>query len=650
MSERPSEVLAQQSGEIPQIRLTLPDGQVYTFPVGITPQSVAEQVNPRLAREAVVAKVNGRLVDLYRPITEDASIELLTPDDSEGLDVMRHSTAHLMAQALKRLFPGTKLAIGPTIQDGFYYDVDCPRPLTPDDLPVIEEEMRRIVAEDLPIRRESISKAEAERLFAELGETYKLELLEDLEDGQISLYRQGEFVDLCRGPHVPSTGRLKAFKLRGLAGAYWRGDARRPMLQRVYGTAFPTKSQLEAFLKQQEEAARRDHRRLGRELDLFSFHEAAPGFPFWHPKGFRVYRELENFSRQLQEARGYQEVSTPWIFRSLLWETSGHWGHFRQNMFTMDIEGETFGVKPMNCPAHCLLYKTQIRSYRDLPLKLAEYGPLARLEASGTLHGLLRVRGFHQDDAHLFVREDQIEAQVREVHEMIRIVYDTFGMPFRVKLATRPESFLGDPAAWDRAEQALAVALEAMGESYQINPGEGAFYGPKLEYYATDAIGREWQCATVQLDFNMPERFDLVYTDADGQLKRPVMIHRAIFGTLERFLGILVEHYAGAFPLWLAPIQVRVIPVSDRHFEYAHSVYNQLVQAGLRVELDQRDQKLGYKIRDAQVQQIPYMAVVGDRELEARTVAVRHRRQGDLGSQSVAQFIQALQDEIQSRR
>lgn len=632
-----------------EIRVTLPDGSVLNKPKGITPLEVAEGIGARLAKAALVAKVNGEVYDLRRPLQDDVQLEILTDKDDEALEVLRHSTAHLMAQALQRIYPGTKLAIGPVVGERFYYDVECPKALSEEDFEAIEAEMEKIVQEDLAIEREEISKDEAVRLFDDMDEAYKLEILEDLEDGEISLYRQGEFVDLCRGPHVPSTGYIKAFKLLSVAGAYWRGDSERQQLQRLYGTAFPKKSALEAYLHQLEEAARRDHRKLGPGLGLFSFHEEAPGFVFWHDKGQRLYRTLENFSRELQEARGYEEVATPWILRSKLWEQSGHWDHYRENMFVLESEGESMAVKPMNCPNHCLLFKEQTRSYRDLPLRIAEYGPLARYEMSGTLHGLLRVRGLHQDDAHLFVREDQIESEIQNVLELFDAIYGTLGMEYHIYLSTRPDDFMGSVETWERAEAALANALEKAGRTYQVNPGDGAFYGPKLDFNVTDALGRNWQCATVQLDYQFPEKFDLTYVDADGSHKRPVMIHRAIMGSLERFIGVLIEHFAGAFPTWLAPVQARVIPIADDHIPYAQRIEAELKEAGVWVEVDRRNEKVGYKIRDAQVQKIPYMLVVGGKEAESGTVSVRHRSQGNLGAMPVAAFVDRISQEIETR-
>ncbi|HEX6971086.1 MAG TPA: threonine--tRNA ligase [Limnochordia bacterium] len=631
------------------IELRLSDGRRARLPRGSTVRAALEQIAPELLSGAAVAEVDGRLVELDRPLQAGGALRIIPLDSDLGREVLRHSTAHVMAQALQRLHPGTKLAIGPPIEDGFYYDVDCPVTISAEDLPSIEAEMAKIIAEDLPIRREDVPKAEAVRLYQELGNPYKLELLEELPEDGISLYRQGEFVDLCRGPHVASTGRIKAFKLLSVAGAYWRGDSSRPMLQRIYGTAFPDEEGLAAFLRRREEAERRDHRKLGPRLGLFSFHDEAPGFVFWHPKGWQLYRQLEDFSRELQARHGYQEVSTPWVFRVDLWKRSGHWEHYRDNMFLIEREAELLSLKPMNCPGHCLLYRESPRSYRDLPLKFAEYGPLSRAEASGTLHGALRVRGLHQDDAHLFVREDQIEAQMLEVLQLVDEVYTTFGMPYHVELSTRPDDFLGTIETWDRAEAALALALERAGLSYRVNPKDGAFYGPKLDIYAKDAIGRTWQCATVQLDFQFPERFDLEYTDADGTRRRPVMIHRAILGSLERFIGVLTEHFAGAFPLWLAPEQVRVLPVSEKFSAFAQEVLDALRQAGIRAELDERNEKLGRKIRTAQLEQVPYMLIVGEREAASGTVAVRHRRRGDMGRMPLADLLRRLHSEIASR-
>ncbi len=643
------------------VTLVLPDGAVREVQAGTTGRDVAASIGPRLLRDALAAKVDGRVVDLARPLDEVAQGEqapfaILTVKDPEGLQVYRHSTTHVMAQAVRRLYPGTRLAIGPVIEDGFYYDMDVrdatgqPVRLTAEDLPRIEAEMAKVIAEDHPVRREVWSRAAARAQFDKDGEVFKVEIVDDLPpDAEVTVYRQGEFYDLCRGPHLPSTGRIKAYKLLSVAGAYWRGDEKRPMLQRLYGTAFATREELEHYLWVQEEAKKRDHRRLGPELGLFVLREEAPGFPFWLPKGYTVWRVLENWSRELQAAEGYQEVSTPIIMRSELWERSGHWGHYQENMFTLQREQEQFAVKPMNCPAHCVLYASETRSYRDLPLRFAEYGQLARYERSGTLHGLLRVRSLHQDDAHLYVAPDQIQGEMAAVLRLVDRVYSTLGMPYEIKLATRPDDFLGEPEVWERAEADLAAAVRAAGKTFVESPKEGAFYGPKLEFHVTDALGRKWQCATVQLDWNLPERFDLWYVGADGARHRPVMIHRAIFGTLERFLGVLLEHFAGAFPAWLAPVQAIVLPIADRHAEYAGKVAAALAAAGLRAETDARPEKIGYRIRAAQMQKVPYMLVVGDREAAEGTVSVRARAAGDLGAQPVQAFVQRLQTEVAER-
>lgn len=629
-----------------QISIHFPDGSVRQYDKGTKPADVAKQIGGRIAREAIVAEFNGQLIDLSRPLSEDGSLQLFTAEDPQGLEVLRHSTAHVMAQAVRRIVPEAKLAIGPPIENGFYYDFDLPEPLSSEQLEQIEAVMKDIIKEDHAFSRSEMSKAEAEQYYTERNEPYKVELVQGLDDENPSFYSQGDFTDLCLGPHIPSTGRIRAFKLQNVAGAYWRGDSERPMLQRIYGTAFAKKSQLDAHLQMLAEAEKRDHRRLGRELDLFSFRDVAPGFVFWHAKGYTLYRTLVDFSRRLQEARGYDEVSTPWIYRKQLWETSGHWGHFRENMFLIDEHDDDMAVKPMNCPGHCLMFAHETRSYRDLPIKIAEYGPLARYEPSGTLHGSLRVRGLHQDDAHIFAREDQIEEQIAEVLDLVDEIYNAFGMTYTIYLSTRPDNFLGEEETWDRAEAALERALQAAGREYILNPGDGAFYGPKLDFEVTDAIGRQWQCATVQLDFQMPERFKLTYVERDGSHKQPVMIHRAILGSLERFIGIIVEHFAGAFPLWLAPEQVRIIPVSDEHIGYAGQVKQTLLEAGLRVEIDGRNEKIGYKIRGAQLHKIPYMLVVGAKEIESGTVAVRHRKDGDLGSMDLDALVTRLQEEV----
>ena len=644
------------------VDLVMPDGARRGVDAQTTAAEVASAIGPRLARAAVAARVGGRIVDLSRPLGEvvggqAADFALLTVDDPQGLEVYRHTTAHVLAQAVRRLYPGTHFAIGPVIADGFYYDMDVrdaggtPVRLTDEDLPRIEAEMRRVIAQDLPLCRETWPRGEARQRFATDGEPFKVEIIDDLPaDAEISVYRQGEFHDLCRGPHLPATGRIRAFRLLSVAGAYWRGDEGRPMLQRIYGTAFAKPAELDHYLWVQEEAKKRDHRRLGPELGLFFLREEAAGFPFWQPRGHTLWRVLEDWSRELQAPEGYGEVSTPILMRSELWERSGHWDLFKENMFTLQRDDERLAIKPMNCPAHCLLYGAVTRSYRDLPLRLAEYGQLARYERSGTLHGLLRVRSLHQDDAHLFVTPEQVHSEVAGVLRLVDTVYGTLGMTYSVRLATRPDEFLGDLAVWEQAESDLAAALRAAGKDFVLSPKDGAFYGPKLEFHVTDALGRQWQCATVQLDFNLPRRFDLWYTGADGERHRPVMIHRAIFGSLERFIGVLLEHYAGAFPTWLAPVQAVVLPLADRHADYARAVAAELVGGGLRAEVDARSEKIGYRIRHAQLQQIPYMLVVGDREVAGQQAAVRVRGLGDQGARAVSEIAAAVRREVAERR
>ncbi len=599
-----------------------------------------------LPPEVLAAGLNGHVIDLNRPAAEGGHLQWLTFDDHAGRQVFRHSSAHLLAQAVKRLWPEAKLGTGPALEDGYYYDIFLAQPLSEADLARIEDVMRTIVDEDLPIERIELNRGDALALFRERDETFKLEIISRIPEGTtISAYRQGEFVDLCSGPHVPSTGRIQAIKLSSVSGAYWRGDENNPMMTRIYGTSFPSQAQLELHWQRLEEAKLRDHRKLGAQLDLFTFREEAPWFAFWHPKGHQVYRTLENFSRRIQDDAGYQEVSTPWIYRIGLWERSGHWDHYRENLFLTERDGETQGVKPMNCPGHALLYKGEKHSYRDLPIRYAEYAPLTRYERSGTLHGLLRVRGFHQDDAHLFVRPDQIRDEMFGVMDLVDIVYQAVGMPYEVVLSTRPDDYLGELALWNRAEQELEETLKARGLKYQINPKDGAFYGPKLDIYAVDALGRRWQCATVQLDFQLPEKFELSYVDAAGGVRRPVMIHRAIMGTLERFIGILVEHYAGAFPLWLAPVQVRLIPITDRQRDYAEGIRKRLARAGIRVDVDGRNEKMEYKIRDAEMQKVPRMLIVGGRDQENRTVSLRTREDGDVGPKAWPDYLQTLLDE-----
>lgn len=634
------------------VAVVFPDGSRKEFPEGTTAFDVLRTLGQRLQMQALVARVNGKLVDLSTPLPPEAKVEFLTFADEEGRNVYRHTSAHILAQAVKRLYPEAKLAIGPAIADGFYYDFDVPRPFTPEDLARIEAEMERIIKEDLPIVRQELSRAEARAAFLAAGETYKVEIIDELPpDAVISCYRQGEFVDLCTGPHLPSTGYVKAFKLLSVAGAYWRGDERNKMLQRIYGTSFPKKSLLEEHLHRLEEAKRRDHRRLGAELDLFSIREEGPGFPFFHPKGMVIRNELEAFWREEHRRRGYQEIRTPIILRRELWERSGHWDHYKENMYFTTIDDQPYAIKPMNCPGAILVFKRRVHSYRDLPVRLAELGLVHRHELSGVLHGLMRVRCFTQDDAHIFCRRDQVKEEILGIIDIVEYFYrEVFGFEYNVELSTKPEKAMGDPAIWELATEALREALETRGIPYKVNEGEGAFYGPKIDFHLKDCLGRTWQCGTIQADFLMPEKFDLYYVGEDGQRHRPVMLHRVVFGSLERFIAILTEHFAGAFPVWLAPVQVRVLPITDRHGAYAAEVTRVLEEAGVRVELDARNEKVNYKIREAQVQKIPYMLVIGDREVEMRSVAVRHRSKGDLGPQSLSAFVNQICEEIRTRK
>lgn len=634
-----------------QYNFVLKDGSQRQLPAGSTAADLAADISPRLAREAVLAKVNGMVQDLNTPLPDGAQVEILTLEAPEALDVMRHTAAHVMAQAVCRLFPGTKLAIGPSVKDGFYYDFDMSETLKPEDLPRIEEEMRKIVAEKLPLERKVLSRDEAIQFFRERGELFKVELIEELpEDAEISSYQQGDFIDLCAGPHLPHTGYLKALRLLSLAGAYWRGDERRPMLQRVYGTVFPKAAQLEEHLQRIEEAKKRDHRKLGRELELFSIEDEGPGFPFYLPYGMVIRNELEQYWREQHRLAGYQEIRTPIILNRQLWERSGHWDHYKENMYFTKIDDNDFAIKPMNCPGAMLVYRNKLRSYKDLPLRLAELGLVHRHEKSGVLHGMMRVRAFTQDDSHVFMTLDQIESELAMRIDLVDHFYQTFGFSYHVELSTRPENSMGSDEAWERAEAALQKVLEEKEVPYSINPGDGAFYGPKIDFHLTDCLGRSWQCATIQLDFQMPEKFDLYYIGEDGGRHTPVAVHSVAFGAIERFLAILIEHYAGAFPLWLAPVQVKVLPITDRTHGYAQEVYQQLFDAGLRVELDGRSEKIGLKIREAQLAKVPYMLVIGDREAEAGLVAVRHREQGDLGTKALPELISELQEMIAKRQ
>ena len=637
------------------VSVTLPDGSLRQVPAGSTPADVAAVISPRLAKAAIAALVDGQPTDLTRPLTKDARVEILTDKGPDALHVYRHSTAHLLAAAVTNLFPSAQCGIGPATDEGFFYDFVVDRPFVPEDLDAIEKKMKALAAEDLPFERQMWPREEAIRFFTDQGEPLKVQLIEEKTAGQpdVSCYTikdRDTFVDFCVGPHVPSTGRLEAFKLLNTSNAYWKGDAQNQPMQRIYGTAFLSDKELQAHLQRIEEAKKRDHRRLGRDLGLFIGHPWAPGATFWLGKGTTLYNTLADYMRSVLFPAGYQEVKTPIIYNKALWETSGHWSFYRENMFLVQSsDNEEMALKSMNCPGHFLVFASEMRSYRDLPLRFHEQTPLHRNEASGVLSGLTRVRQFSQDDAHCFVMESQIADEVEQLLRLVRRVYGDFGLPYTVKLATRPEKFLGAVETWDHAEASLRKALDAANQPYTVNEGDGAFYGPKLDFEITDAIGRQWQCATIQLDYQMPERFDLKYIGADNTEHRPVVIHRAIFGSFERFIAILIEHYAGAFPLWLAPVQVRVLPIADRHADYARSVRDALAAAGLRVELDERQEKIGYKIREAQVQKIPYMLVTGDREVAERTVAVRSRSGGDQGARTVDELIRQAQAEIAAK-
>lgn len=632
------------------LAVKLPDGSERVYDQAVSVQDVAESISKGLLKKAVAGEVNGKVVDLSAEVPNGAELKILTLDDEKGLEVYRHSTAHLMAQALKRLYPDVKLGIGPVIEDGFYYDVDLPVRLTPEDLPKIEAEMNKIVKEDHPIVRKVVSREEAIAIYEKAGDHLKLELIRDLpEDAVITIYEQGEFFDLCRGPHLPSTGKIKAFKLLSVAGAYWRGDSNNQMLQRIYGTAWPKKSELDEYLHFLEEARKRDHRKIGRDLKLYMFSEEAPGMPFYLPNGMVIRNELEKFSRELQVKAGYEEVRTPLMMNQRLWEQSGHWDHYRENMYFTDVDEVKFAIKPMNCPGHMLIFKNEIRSYRDLPLRLSEFGQVHRHELSGALNGMLRVRTFTQDDAHIFVRPDQIEAEVSAAMKLVDKMYSVFGFPYTVELSTRPEDSMGSDELWEKAETALKNVLERSGVEYRINEGDGAFYGPKIDFHIRDALKRSHQCATIQLDFQMPEKFDLSYVGEDNEKHRPVVIHRAIFGSIDRFIGVLTEHYGGNFPLWLAPVQAKVIPVSRVFNGYAQEVVQKMKEAGIRIELDARDEKVGYKIREAEVQKVPYMFVVGEKEVESGSVNVRKKGSKDQETKAVDEVIVELKQQIADR-
>lgn len=633
------------------IKVFLPDGSERRYESGTTIKDVAYDIGSRLGKAAIAGKVDGKMVDLSFPIEKDANLEIITLNSEEGLEIYRHSAAHIMAQAVKRIYgKDVKLAIGPAIEDGFYYDFDLEERITPEDLEKIEAEMQKIVKEKLEFKGYEMGREEALNKLQQMGEKYKIELVEDLPDAKVSFYEQGEFEDLCRGPHLPSTADLKAFKLMSVAGAYWRGSEKNAMLQRIYGIAFPKKKELEVHLERLEEAKKRDHRKIGRELDLFILSEHAPGFPLFQPKGMVILNELIDFWKEEHQKAGYQEIRTPLIMNEELWKLSGHYEHYRENMYFTDIDEQNFAVKPMNCPGGMLVYKSRKHSYREFPIKTAELGLVHRHELSGVLHGLMRVRAFIQDDAHIFMLPEQITEELVKVIHLVDRIYKPFGFEYNIELSTKPEKAMGSDEIWDKAIAALKEALEKVGVDYKINEGDGAFYGPKIDFHLLDCLGRSWQCGTIQLDFLLPERFDLTYVGADGNEHRTIMIHRAIYGSLERFLGILIEHFAGAFPLWLSPIQVEVIPVVEAHLEYASKIGKLLDDAGIRAEVDSRSEKVGYKIRSAQVNQVPYMFIVGDRELEEGTISVRERRAGDLGSFKVEEFIKKLQDMIVEKK
>ena len=632
------------------VKIILPDGSAKEYPAGTTLGEAVKKLSNSLAKKVLAANVNGELTDLREELVDGSEVAFLTFEEEGGKHTLRHTASHVLAQAVKRLWPEAKLAIGPAIDKGFYYDIDMEHTLTPEDLTKIEKEMSRIVKENLPITKSVISRQEAIEFFKSKNEDYKVELIEDLpEDAVISCYAQGDFVDLCAGPHVASTGKVKAFKLQSIAGAYWRGDEKNKMLQRIYGTAFEKKEELDAYLHMLEEAAKRDHRKLGKELGLFVIKEEGPGFPFFLPKGMALRNELENFWREVHHDFDYDEIRTPVILNKHLWETSGHWDHYRENMYTTIIDDEEYAIKPMNCPGGILVYQNEMHSYRDFPLRYAELGLVHRHELSGALHGLFRVRAFTQDDAHVFMLPDQMQSELMKVIELFDRIYSQFGLKYHVELSTKPDNAMGDDAIWEAATEALRNAIEAKGIPYVINPGDGAFYGPKLDYHIEDSLGRTWQCGTIQLDMNLPERFQIEYIGEDGQKHRPIMIHRACFGSMERFIGILTEHYAGAFPTWMAPVQVKILPISEKHVEYANQLAKQMHHDYVRVEVDDRSEKIGYKIRQAQMAKVPYMLVVGDKEVEDGTVNVRKHGGDELGTVPFEEFFNAIKTEIKER-
>lgn len=632
------------------IKITLPDGSVRECEKGTKIYDIASGISEGLARNALCAGLNGKLTGLDTPVEEDAELRIYTFKDEEGREVYRHTTSHILAQAVKNIYPTVKLAIGPAIKDGFYYDFEFKTPITQEDFPKIEAEMQRIIKANLPLVRKELSRQEAEALFRKFAEDYKIELLSAIPEGEtVSTYTQGEFTDLCRGPHLSSTGKVKAFKLTSVAGAYWRGDSKNKMLTRIYGTCFDKKADLEAYITRMEEAKKRDHRKLGKELDLYDILPEGPGFPFFYPKGMVLRNILENFWREEHIKAGYVEIKTPMILNRDLWYRSGHWDHYKDNMYGVKIDDEDYAIKPMNCPGGMLVYKRSLHSYRDLPIRMGELGLVHRHELSGALHGLMRVRCFTQDDAHIFMMPEQIESEIIGVVKLIDRFYKVFGFKYSVELSTRPQDFMGSIEQWDKATEALKSALNKLKQPFTVNEGDGAFYGPKIDFHLEDCIGRTWQCGTIQLDFQMPERFDLTYTGSDGEKHRPVMIHRVVFGSIERFMGILTEQYAGAFPMWLSPVQVKVLSLTERTAEKCLEIAEQLREKGFRVETDNRNEKIGMKIREAQLEKVPYMLVIGDRDVEQEVVSVRDRKQGDLGAMKLEAFMEKIKKQVEEK-
>ena len=633
------------------IKIELKDGAIIEVEKGSSIIDVAKKISEGLARVTLAGLVNGEVQDLRHKLTEDCKLEILTFDSLEGKKAYWHTTSHIMAQAIKRLYPEIKLAIGPSIDNGFYYDFDTEKPFSEEDLIKIEDEMKKIIKEDLPLERFELPRKEAIKFMEEKGEPYKVELINDLpEDAIISFYKQGEFTDLCAGPHVAKTGNIKAVKLLTSSGAYWRGNEKNKMLQRIYGISYPKASQLEEYLNMLEEAKKRDHKKLGKELELFMITGEGPGFPFFLPKGMVLRNVLEDYWRKIHTLNGYQEVKTPVMLNEELWHRSGHWDHYKDNMYTTKIDEQDFALKPMNCPGGMLVYKSKMHSYKDLPIRMGELGLVHRHEKSGQLNGLFRVRCFTQDDAHIFCLPEQIESEIIDLMHLINQVYSLFGFTYTVELSTRPEDSMGSDEDWTTAENALRNALEHENMEYVVNEGDGAFYGPKIDFHIKDSLGRDWQCGTIQLDFQMPERFDLNYIGQDGEKHRPVMLHRVVFGSIERFIGVLIEHYAGAFPTWLAPVQVKILTISDKQKEYANELVKQFMKEGIRAELDDREEKIGYKIREAQLQKIPYMLIIGEKEVEANAVGVRARKEGDIGQMPVKEFISKIKEEIEEKK